>query len=194
MESSTCTHQTIAEGQCIMAIVEPCSSSLTMGPLPPIQVVTTYSPPVTILSAVEAASVLECLRSSTSITPPITPETAPPVESTQSLSAGMTTTRDSIAALSRAKAHTKNLRFLILVRILLNDLDRTGEHAMKNQLKVLVQECIRRRRNKEAGFSPLERAAETAIKAVVGTNRWNRAHQELSDMMLQRWHSLLRKL
>jgi hypothetical protein len=141
-----------------------------------------------------AAPLLERLRSSSAIIPTHAPVPATLLEPAQRPSAVFNKAahpHHSGVTFSRAKASTKNLRFLILVRILLRDLERTGDHALKDNLTWLVQECIRRCSNKEAGFSPLELAAETVIKATVGTSRWKMAHDELEKMMMQRRRGLI---
>jgi hypothetical protein len=184
--SSSSSQKTIPEGPIIMSTFETNSLLSAMGSLPLGQRLSRGPPPVTLLSEEVAASLLGRLRSSSVIAPNNVPVPTPTVEPTRRSSAVCNRAKDPGVALSRAKAYARNLRFLILVRILLKDLERTGDHTLKNNLKRMVQECIRRRRNNEAGFRPLERSIETVIKATVGTARWKMAHDELEKMMMQR--------
>ena len=89
------------------------------------------------------------------------------------------------------KVSKKNLRLLILVRILSKDLSRPEDVALKNQLKQLVRECNRRHKNGDPQYSPLSDAIERVLRTAVGEARWLRVTQRLDAMMLQRHQRLL---
>ncbi|CAB9499759.1 expressed unknown protein [Seminavis robusta] len=95
-------------------------------------------------------------------------------------------------ALKRSKSSHKNLRFLVLIKILLQDLEQSGDYAMRYRVKQVVQECNRRRKSGDLASTSLERLVESALKTTVGDVRWGKAKLRLDAMMCQRRQRHLR--
>ena len=92
---------------------------------------------------------------------------------------------------SRQAPQTKRLRLLILVRLLLKELSRPEDLALKMLVKDMVRECNRRHQNGDPRCGSLPEAVEGVLQGAVGETRWRRVTQKLDIMMLQRRQRLM---
>lgn len=98
---------------------------------------------------------------------------SPGAASSETTAKSRATTADSKPV--RRRPATEHEKFVVLVKIVLKCLDKSGDPVLKQRVKMAVADCTKRNRMGDPEYTPLLTACERRLRRTVGELYWTRA-------------------
>src|SRR3569832_512599 len=86
----------------------------------------------------------------------------------------------------RRKALTPRAQFVLFLKILLKEVDRTSDRALAVVARAIVKDCTLRNRLGDPLYRPLRPMLEQQLFALVGQNLWLQAQLRFSRLCRQK--------